>query len=360
MTRDTILNLGVECLQPGQSPYKVRVTNLVSLITSVIASGYLLYYWFELNSIALGLVNLGFVIAYLAPLWLMQRGLIRSAKAWFFAVLMLHLLVLTTVIMNRDTGIHLYYFLVPAGVFLFFERNERILCLGFSLAAVVLFIICERFGDHTPMIPLSEEQTRWLFRSTVIVCLLEVYVVMSVFTREIEQRENRLHHQASTDPLTGLANRRTLLQQGDILCEGALRYGQPLALLLMDVDHFKQVNDRYGHSAGDAVLVSLSDLMVQACRSSDLVARYGGEEFAILLPGSDQQQALRVAEKIRCLIESHPIDIADDNQISCTLSIGLTCISESRHCFAQLLINADKALYQAKQAGRNRVECLDH
>ncbi|MCL6414029.1 GGDEF domain-containing protein [Aestuariirhabdus sp. Z084] len=359
MTLHRFFDVGIDHLGTGQSAYKIRVTNLVSIITSVIASGYLLFYWLALNSIALSLMNLGFVIAYLMPLLLMRLGWIRGAKSCFFIVLMLHVLVLTTVLMNRATGIHLYYFLVPAGVFLFFESDERRECLAFSLAAVLLFLICEQLGNKPSLIDMTDEQARWLLRSTVIVSLLEVYVVMLVFTGEIQKRERQLQHQATTDPLTGLANRRKLLNQGDVLCERSHRYGQPLSMLLMDLDHFKQINDHYGHTVGDTVLASLSGLMVQASRGSDIVARYGGEEFAVLLPGLHKAQAKSVAEKLRKLIEAHPIQIAKDHKILCTASIGVASVGDTQYSFDQLLGAADRALYLAKQGGRNRVECFD-
>jgi diguanylate cyclase (GGDEF)-like protein len=158
--------------------------------------------------------------------------------------------------------------------------------------------------------------------------------------------------QARTDPLTGLLNRRALTELAQRAMAQAHRHGSPLSLVLIDIDHFKQINDAYGHAAGDAVLVALARLLGGHLRAGDACARLGGEEFLLLLPATSLAQARQVAEKLRTLIASESVE----GGIHFTASFGV-CSTDGVADFERLLHRADAALYRAKAAGRDRVEC---
>lgn len=158
--------------------------------------------------------------------------------------------------------------------------------------------------------------------------------------------------QARTDPLTGLLNRRALTELAQRAMAHAVRHGSPLSVVLIDIDHFKQINDTHGHAAGDAVLVGLARLLSANLRAGDVCARLGGEEFLLLLPGTDRTQAMQVAEKLRLLMASE----AEGAGIRWSSSFGV-CSSDGSSDFEGLLQRADEALYRAKAGGRNRVEC---
>ncbi|MES2877111.1 MAG: sensor domain-containing diguanylate cyclase [Pseudomonadota bacterium] len=164
---------------------------------------------------------------------------------------------------------------------------------------------------------------------------------------------------AASDSLTGLANRRTLMEQGDKECKRAVRFHHPLSLLMVDIDWFKQVNDAWGHQVGDQVICAVAN----ACRTRlrnqlDTVARLGGEEFVILLPETDSASAHLLAESLRQLVAAQQVLAHDDGtMIAVTISIGVATLEDgSDLSFEQLMNQADKALYQAKQAGRNQVQ----
>ncbi len=174
--------------------------------------------------------------------------------------------------------------------------------------------------------------------------------------KELGEANGRLREMAFKDGLTGLFNHRYFQESMDRELGRALRYGRPLALVLFDIDHFKKVNDTYGHPAGDAVLRDLADLARKTVRSSDMVARYGGEEFAIILPETDRKGAGILADRLRQLIEGMTIE-AGGKSIRVTISAGVAAYEPGAEGGekSKLIGAADKALYNSKSSGRNRI-----
>jgi diguanylate cyclase (GGDEF)-like protein/PAS domain S-box-containing protein len=162
---------------------------------------------------------------------------------------------------------------------------------------------------------------------------------------------SRLEELATTDPLTGLKNRLVLQQQLEEEHKRALRYEAPLSLVLLDVDHFKSFNDTFGHPAGDEVLKRLARILQDSARTTDIVARFGGEEFAILLPSTDFEGAINLAERFRRAVESVSWD-----RRPVTASFGVAACTPNMTEPSALVSAADAAMYRAKQGGRNRVE----
>ncbi|MBT5774842.1 MAG: GGDEF domain-containing protein, partial [Dehalococcoidia bacterium] len=176
----------------------------------------------------------------------------------------------------------------------------------------------------------------------------------------VERREReRLQTEASTDPLTGLANRRLFDQTLSEKFEAARRQHTPLSLLMLDLDHFKQVNDEHGHPAGDAVLKNVARVLKRVARRDDLVARTGGEEFAIVLHETDARGAKAAAE--RCLTMIRETDTSwEDNSVRITISVGVAAFNPTAHVRPeQLVARADAALYDAKLTGRDRASIAD-
>jgi diguanylate cyclase (GGDEF)-like protein len=165
---------------------------------------------------------------------------------------------------------------------------------------------------------------------------------------------NQLQQQAITDELTGLYNRRGLFELGRREVERSLRFNRQLPALMIDIDHFKQVNDTYGHAVGDQVLRVMAERFRRNVREIDIVGRYGGEEFVILLLENDLASAEQVADRLRQLISNIPFQTTKGS-IRITVSMGLTAVSAEVGDLAALLQRADQALYLAKNSGRNRV-----
>jgi diguanylate cyclase (GGDEF)-like protein len=163
-----------------------------------------------------------------------------------------------------------------------------------------------------------------------------------------------MYQSAITDPLTGVHNRRGMFEIGQRELERSRLLDKPLSAFMLDIDHFKPINDVHTHAIGDQVLISLARLCNSDLRESDAIGRYGGEEFSILLPGADSKTAMMVAERLRGRIEATPMQ-TDAGPISITVSIGVVCTANGLTDLAALLDQADKAMYAAKRAGRNRV-----
>ncbi len=164
----------------------------------------------------------------------------------------------------------------------------------------------------------------------------------------------RLSEAISTDTLTGLSNYRFFLQSLAQELERTQRSGQPTSLMMIDIDHFKQVNDTWGHETGNKALKHVAKSIRQTVRRLDIPCRYGGEEFAVILPDTGLQASIQVAERIRTLIAESPLPHGDQ-QLSFTVSIGIATYQLNSALEPEELIeNADKFLYQAKQEGRNR------
>jgi diguanylate cyclase (GGDEF)-like protein len=165
---------------------------------------------------------------------------------------------------------------------------------------------------------------------------------------------NQMQHLAITDTLTGVYNRRGLLEHGQREINRALRSDRPLAVIMLDIDNFKQVNDSYSHAAGDQVLQALALLCQENLREVDIIGRYGGEEFAILLPETDGDGAYLVAQRLRQSAAETSIP-TQHGEISITVSVGIACTQGEISNLAVLLDMADTAMYEAKRAGRNLV-----
>jgi diguanylate cyclase (GGDEF)-like protein len=196
---------------------------------------------------------------------------------------------------------------------------------------------------------------------TAVVSALRAYEALREFanlSRELEMRvaarTSELEKLSMIDPLTGIANRRHFEARADVEIEAARRNGQPLAIVVIDIDHFKHVNDNYGHAIGDAVLQRFAQLVEYHVRPSDLIARIGGEEFALLLPHSDQEASVAVAERVRIAVTSEPFEVAGVS-VPVTASFGAALLAPSDENIGAPLNRADAALYRAKAAGRNMV-----
>ena len=214
-----------------------------------------------------------------------------------------------------------------------------------------------RFWGSTMITPLHDlKEVEQEIHASISLSLESAYcLVIRDITDKRDANEN-FRKATYCDYLTGISNRRAFFEGAELEIERLKRSPRPLALIMFDADHFKSVNDKFGHPAGDAVLRHLSAAMSSTFRQVDLVARIGGEEFAVLLPSTDFKNANAVANRLRQYVESNVVEY-DGISIAYTVSGGIAMMDASLTGLDELMKRADQALYVAKTSGRNRVEC---
>lgn len=228
---------------------------------------------------------------------------------------------------------------------------RSVIALPFELDPSLTGVLFLRRGHERP--PLTREDAS--FAESVMQAAMAA-IQRAHLLEETRADNARLEALAQTDPLTQLLNRRALIERLAAELDRAQRYGSLLGLLMIDLDHFKDVNDTYGHLFGDEVLRTVARVLAGQARSSDVAARYGGEEFVLVLPETGSQGSEILAERVRDEIARLRFDAPDGTSFSMTASIGLACyptagVTDVDSLFAR----ADEALYRAKAAGRNRV-----
>jgi diguanylate cyclase (GGDEF)-like protein len=219
--------------------------------------------------------------------------------------------------------------------------------------SVTIVALTETFllGRIRPLVLFEAGLTPMLIAPLIIFALLHL-------TFKLDEAEREFRLLATIDPLTNIYNRRHILELAEAELLRVRRYGGGFSILLLDIDHFKQVNDEHGHLAGDAVLRAASELFCGQLRHSDTVGRYGGEEFLILLPATNRTEACEAAERFRRALAETAIAYAEIKP-RITASIGVAFGSRRTENLDAMLAAADRALYRAKHGGRNRVAAAE-
>lgn len=227
------------------------------------------------------------------------------------------------------------------------------------LATLAIAVAMVLWRNAEPL--LSSRPAEGLFAPTPINVIYMMFSAMQPLFTSIgflllynETMQAELKSLARTDPLTGVNNRLALVEAAERLLDAAGSDGEPLGVLMLDVDHFKAVNDRFGHGGGDKVLLSLVERIQRVLGRGDVIGRIGGEEFVVLSPGKDLRQTLALGERIRAEVESTQL-MFDGHALGMTVSVGATEAASGESNVTALLQRADAALYAAKRAGRNRV-----
>jgi diguanylate cyclase (GGDEF)-like protein len=220
-----------------------------------------------------------------------------------------------------------------------------------------LYLLRTPFGTMLPWLPAGNQvfESVWLTVLSFEALLFTIAIAFILLAMAKERTEHRHKTAALVDPLTGLANRRAFLQDGEAQLNRQATDPRPIAVMLLDLDNFKSVNDRFGHAVGDRVLEIFADVASGCVRRMDFFGRLGGEEFAALLIDTARERAQAVAEDIRARFAEATREV-DGRPVAATVSIGIVISQDAVLDLSALLAQADHALYRAKDAGRNRVE----
>jgi diguanylate cyclase (GGDEF)-like protein len=219
-----------------------------------------------------------------------------------------------------------------------------------------LFLLRTPLAGMLPWLPAGQVvESVWLIVMTFEALLFTISIAFILLAMAKERSEYRLRTVAMVDSLTGIANRRAFLQDGAELTKRHAANPCPVAILLIDLDHFKSINDRFGHAIGDRVLQIFARTAQENIKAPDLIGRLGGEEFAVVFYDIGQDRAAARAELIRTAF-AEAADEVDGYPVAATLSIGMVFCRSAVLDVPELLIQADEALYDAKERGRNRVE----
>jgi diguanylate cyclase (GGDEF)-like protein len=295
--------------------------------------------------------NVGSVVFYaLAPL------LLRPHVAVVFALVTLEVVAhawYAVHVIGWNSGFQYYLFVVAP--LAFFNPCWPVIVKGIHLSAVFLAYLAMNYwcADHSPSIVLSVATLRTVNEINVIGSLIFLAFFAHYYSKIAHVAENRLEQMATTDMLTGLHNRRHLVRIAHHELARHRRSGRPVALIMMDIDDFKSVNDEYGHECGDFVLRAAAARLRESMREQDQLARWGGEEFVILLPETDRDGAREVAEKLRAAVAAAPVEFTG-RKIDVRLTAGV-CLIDPHEAFDSALSRADRAMLEGKHAGKNRV-----
>jgi len=274
------------------------------------------------------------------------------AATLLIATLMLLLLYLVVTGGKQNTGPIWVLILPPVALFLSGLRRGLLMLLLFLLVMCGLFFI--------PQFDLVKASYSVDFKARITYVFLTVTFLSAVYEysrqqtySDIQLLREKFERQATYDPLTQLYNRRGLSQHIEIELARAKRQQSKTALILMDLDRFKNVNDSYGHDAGDKVMQDIASLLKNAMRKQDYISRWGGEEFLLVLPDTSKEDAFQVADKLRFEISQTPMHY-NSFSIDITASFGVSEVNALTD-YDKALTQADKAMYRAKQSGRNKV-----
>ena len=295
-------------------------------------------------------------------LGLLYAGKLSISRIWAISTAYILVALQSFLFFSPVVGFHYQYIALLVVAFTVYNGSNRaslIKLLLFTILLLTTFIVIDIFSIENTANKMQHSVEKIYFYTSIVGTFLGLYIVMMFFSMELSRTKQQLQHMAEFDFLTNLNNRRSLLQYGSYIFKLAAEHQQIFSVLLFDIDHFKKVNDSFGHAAGDMVLKEVCQLIKKTFRDNDYSARYGGEEFAVVLLEANAEKAMTAAEKIRKVVEEHVFFINEQQSIQLTISIGICVYNRSLNSFDQVLNNSDNALYEAKENGRNCIRMFN-
>ncbi|MBI9012090.1 MAG: GGDEF domain-containing protein [Clostridiales bacterium] len=337
--------------------YKIKILYLLILLVIVSSSVFLgIYILFAPFKPAI-IVHLVYILFHVSLLYFVKKKKYLFVK---FSILITFIVQLTLAVylwFPVTTGYNLFYYMVPIAAFLTIDVHktwERYLAFSLSVIATLFFLGSVVYSMDIYLYVLDPEIETLIHTLTIISTILPATFIFYRYTIDLSMKQNELRHLANTDALTQVTNRRVLFEQGKKEVMLAYKYAHEFTLIQLDIDHFKFINDSFGHPVGDEILIQLTQVIRQHIRKEDTFSRHGGEEFAIIIRKTTWESGMEVAEKLRSVVENEAF-IVGDIEVKITISIGVTQYTREYSTFDEMMRVSDKALYKAKNKGRNCV-----
>lgn len=347
------LNIGLGDA-PDNDLYHVQVINLsylmvfLSFIFLIIIFAFMSYWplvWFN-----------GFMLLFsLLGFRLNAQGQHDKSAQIFPVFTLSYILVNVFVFFGAGSNLHWSTSILAVYGFTAFDYRHKKTQILTLVAAGFVFIICDVVASERGMILTPLEQS-WVSYYTFLSILCLAAIIMHLVVGRLRKVNDYLRHLSEIDELTGIANRRKVLADAVNIFADAIMNQESCAFAILDLDHFKKINDTYGHEAGDLVLKEIASEMQNKIASDFRVGRYGGEEFIVIMPQLTADEAVEKMDELRQSIESMQIMTSHGIFIPVTVSIGVSVISLNTGRYEEILAEADKALYEAKAEGRNRTK----
>lgn len=336
-TPDTVVRLS----QP------LRKTVLTSLLVLTLVAGIMFCFLNIRHGLyALAMIELGMAVYSVALLIIIRNT--RHLERWILAYIVpfFSAMMFAMYTPRATDSVFAWALLIPILAHLLLGRRLGFMvALFFTLVSVLIFFDKNYDNpDLMQVVPLAN----------LSILSLTIFTLSHAYEVSRERTEQTLYRMAHTDFLTGLANRTRFRDIFEREKRRARRNQSPLAVLLLDLDFFKSINDKYGHDVGDSALVFVARMLARRLRTTDLVCRLGGEEFGIILTDTDSRRAMLVAEELRAGLAQSPMAV-EGTEITMTMSIGIAELGADGETLRELLAAADRLLYQAKDDGRNRI-----
>ncbi len=321
----------------------------MGLITSFFYSG---IFYFIFNSRLASIVVFSCGVAYFLGYLASRCQHFKLARHILASTFIFEITIHSVYLFPKEANFQIYFLVSIVLIYLLFTQNQKISRVFYVCTSIVLLIAIDVFQfSFTPINPLSAENITFIRACNTFSSVFVLAVTIYLFARLMETSEQESRKQALTDPLTDLINRRhffTLAKQMLLLNK---RNPIGFSIIFLDIDHFKKINDQYGHDIGDQTLKTFADTLRDNVRNTDIVARIGGEEFIILFPNTSKKHAFAKAEVIRLAVMDSKLPV---DTLHLTTSIGVAEVEDTDDSINQIIVRADKALYNAKNSGRNK------
>lgn len=311
------------------------------------------FYWFGFDQLVY--INLLSVLIYALALWMLNNGYSCSSLLLVSIEVVLHACV-AVFTLGWESGFHYYLFTMVLGAA--FNPYWSIFSkLSYAAVICLAYITLGYYAAlYPPMVEVNPALLQGAQSFNAIFAFVFIGYLAHVYAKLTSDAEEKLHQLVATDPLTGLYNRREFLRLFDFELIKNRRSQIPFAMIMVDIDDFKMINDTLGHQCGDEAIIAVSDCFRKNVREQDHVARWGGEEFVLLLPETDMDGAVILAEKLFEAVGGLRYSCGSNvHSISITLSVGVHQHQETRD---QLLLRVDHGLIQGKETGKNQIVCV--